>query len=168
MSTQPSIEQLYPLSPYQKAILQDIVDSLAQRQRFLDQSVDDVSPSSDWRKFRLLLGKPGTGKSQVVIRAIHHAIQQGYAVLLVAPVALLAQGYRAIFGPDLDPETIHAAFHIPVNQEQAPDVASKGIGTGMMNSFDSFANLNRNHLSGITCIGNSGSSLCLSRSLLRA
>ena len=103
--------------------MQDIVDSLAQCQRFLDQSADDVSSSSsDWRKFRLLLAKPGTGKSQVVIRAIHHAIQQEYTVSLVAPVALLAQGYRAIFGPDLDAETIHAAFHIPVNQEQAPDV----------------------------------------------
>ena len=54
-----SIEQLYPLSPFQKAILQDIVNSLAQRQRFLDQSAEDVSPSSsNWCKFRLLLGKP--------------------------------------------------------------------------------------------------------------
>ena len=96
-----SIEQLYPLSPFQKAILQDIVDSPAQRQRFSDQSADDVSPSSDWRKFRLLLGKPRTGKSQVVIRAIHHAIHQECAVLLVAPVALLAKGYRAIFSLEL-------------------------------------------------------------------
>ena len=71
----------------------------------------------------MLLGKLGTGKSQVVIRAIHHAIEQKFAGL-AAPVALLAQEYRSIFGPDLDAETIHAAFHIPVDQQRAADVNS--------------------------------------------
>ena len=43
---------------------------------------------------------------------------------------------------------------------------SKAIGAVMMNSFDSFANLNRNHFPGIMFIGNSGSSLCLSCQLI--
>ena len=68
------------------------------------------------------LGKPGTGKSQVIIRAIHTAIQQEYRVVMVAPVALLAQGYRIIFSEELDYETRHAAFHIPVNSTQTKDV----------------------------------------------
>ena len=113
-----SIERLYPLSPFQMAIYRDIVDSLARRQRFLDQAAGDVgssSSSSAWSKYCLLLGKPGTGKSQVVIRAIHHALQQEAAVLLAALVALLAQGYRAIFRSDLKCETLHAAFHILVD-----------------------------------------------------
>ena len=58
----------------------------------------------------------------MVIRAIHHALQQEYAVLLPAPVALLAQGYKAIFGQDLGAETLHAAFHIPVDPQQTGDV----------------------------------------------
>lgn len=117
-----SIERLYPLSAFQWAIYQDIVNSLAQPQRSLDQSAGHVSSSSDWAKYHVHLGKPGTGKSQVVIRAIHHALQQEYAVLLPAPVALLAQGYKAIFGQDLEAETLHAAFHIPVDPQQTGDV----------------------------------------------
>ena len=68
------------------------------------------------------MGKPGTRKSQVLIRAIHHLIQEEYKVLLAAPVALLAQAYRIIFGPDLDTETIHAAFHIPIHEEASHDI----------------------------------------------
>ena len=99
------------------------MDSLAQRQTFLDDRVDcDGQQDSSWRKFRVLLGKPGTGKSQVLIRAIHQAVQQECSVLLAAPVALLAQGYRAIFGPDLECDTLHAAFHIPVQPGQSWDV----------------------------------------------
>ena len=107
-----SIEQLYPLSPYQTAIYQDIVDCLAQRKRYLKESFEDLANSTDhWWEYRVLLGKPGTGKSQVVIRAIYHAIHQEYKVLLAAPVALLAQG------ADLEAETIHAAFRIPVDPQ---------------------------------------------------
>lgn len=95
-----SVECLYPLSPLQRTIFQDIVDSLAQRQTFLDDRVDcDGQQDSSWRKFRVLLGKPGTGKSQVLIRAIHEALQRECSVLLAAPVALLAQGYRDISRP---------------------------------------------------------------------
>ena len=68
------------------------------------------------------MGKPETGKSQVLIGAIHTALQQECKVLLAAPVALLAQGYWAIFGSDLDCETLHAAFHIPVDAHQTADV----------------------------------------------
>ena len=35
---------------------------------------------------------------------------------------LLAEGYRAIYGSDLDCDTLHAAFHIPVNHGQMADV----------------------------------------------
>ena len=70
----------------------DVVDSLAQRRRFLDWSAENVSSSSDnCSKCCLLLGKPGTGKSQIVIQAIHYTISQEFKVLLVAPVVLLAQ-----------------------------------------------------------------------------
>lgn len=44
------------------------------------------------------------------------------SVLLAAPVALLAQGYRSIFGSDLECDTLHAAFGIPVQAGQSFDV----------------------------------------------
>ena len=116
--------------PHQTAIYRDIVDSLAKRQRFLEQGGARVpsssSPSSSgdssWTKYRVLLGKPGTDKSQVIMRAMHTAIQQEQTVLLAAPVALLAQGYREIFGEDLHCETLHTVFNIPVNTCQKADV----------------------------------------------
>ena len=37
-------------------------------------------------------------------------------------MALLAQAYRTIFRADLDTETIHAAFHIPINEEAPQEV----------------------------------------------
>ena len=40
--------------------------------------------------------------NQVLIRDIHLALQQEAAVILAAPVALLAQGYRTVFGPALE------------------------------------------------------------------
>lgn len=59
-----SVESLYPLSPYRKAIFQDIVSCLAKyHQRFLDRSADPSdSSSSDWAKYHVLCGRPGTGK----------------------------------------------------------------------------------------------------------
>ncbi|KAL9977942.1 hypothetical protein ACROYT_G015408 [Oculina patagonica] len=38
------------------------------------------------------------------------------------PVALFAQGYRSIFGSDLEAKTIHSAFHIPVNEDVNGDM----------------------------------------------
>ena len=127
-----SLKRFYPLSPFQTSLFRDIVDSLAQHQRFLDQGGSRVpstqssshfsSSSSSSSTDRVLLGKPGCGKSQIIIRAMHPAIQQEHRVLLVAPVVLLAQGYREIFGEDLDCKTLHMAFNIQVNSNQTREV----------------------------------------------
>ena len=121
-----SVERLYPLSPLQRAVYQDIVDSLARRQAFVDQAAQPGHSSAgadpSWRKYCMLLGKPCTGKSQVLIRAIPKALQREAKVLLAAPVALLAQGYRSIFGADLECDTLHASFRIPVQVGQSANV----------------------------------------------
>ena len=41
-----SIQQLYLLSPYQSAILQDIIKSVEERQSFLDETSDQGSSSN--------------------------------------------------------------------------------------------------------------------------
>ena len=92
-----SVERLYPLSPHQTAIFTDITAALSTRQRILDHHQSPTQNTATWEKFRVLLGKPGTGKSQALIRAIDHAIRSEMSVLDAAPVALLAQGYNAIF-----------------------------------------------------------------------
>ena len=51
-----------------------------------------------WRRYpgNLQLAQPGTCKSQVLICAIHHAIEEEMSILVAAQVALLAQGYEGI------------------------------------------------------------------------
>ena len=111
-----SIDCLYPLSSHQCSILADITGALISRR---DQQENDThnqdEQSSSWRMYRVLLGKPGTGKSQVLIRAIHHAVENEMSVLVAAPVALLAQGYHKIFLADIETDTLHGSFNIPVD-----------------------------------------------------
>ena len=117
-----SVERLYPLSPHQTAILRDITTALQARQTTLHKCQSATHNSGTWEKFRVLLGKPGTGKSQVLIRAIDHAIATEMSVLVAAPVALLAQGYNAIFLEDIETDTIHGAFNIPIDGPHPNDI----------------------------------------------
>ena len=109
-----SVERMYPLSPHQTAIFTDITATLSARQSTLDHHHSSTENTATWEKFRVLLGKPGTGKSQVLIHAIGHAIRTDMSVLVAAPVALLPQGYNAIFLDDIDSDTLHGAFNIPI------------------------------------------------------
>ena len=110
-----SMESLYPLSPHQTAILSDITAALSSRQSSVSDDNHSAASDSIWQKYRLLLGKPGTGKSQVLIRAISYAIRHELSVLVAAPVALLAQGYNSIFYEDVTTDTLHGAFAIPID-----------------------------------------------------
>ena len=106
-----SLESLYPLSPHQTAILADIIAALSSRQSSVSDDNHSAASDSSWQKYRVLFGKPGTGKSQVLIRAIRHEL----SVLVAAPVALLAQGYNSIFYEDVTTNTLHGAFSIPID-----------------------------------------------------
>ena len=112
-----SIKRLYPLSPLLSATLGDIVSTLESRKESQAHHVD-----TSWQNFRVVLGKPGTGKCQVLIRAITHDIQQDMSVLVAAPVALLAQAYTKIFQDDIEADTLHGAFNIPVDGTCSDDI----------------------------------------------
>ena len=80
-----SLESLYPLSRHQTAILADITAALSSRQSSVSDDNHSTVSDSSWQKYRLLYGKPGTGKSQVLIRAISHAICHELSDLVAAP-----------------------------------------------------------------------------------
>jgi len=92
-----SMEHIYPLSPLQRAILANLMGTLAGRRESQQHTADSSDLDRQWQKYCVLLGKPSTGKSQVLIRAIDHAIQNEMSVLVAALVALLTQGYTKIF-----------------------------------------------------------------------
>ena len=69
-----SMVNLYPLSPLQRAILNNITTALTSRQQTQAQSSEeDTLETCNWCK---CLGKSGTCKSQVLIHAIHSAIKK--------------------------------------------------------------------------------------------
>ena len=74
--------------------------------------------TQDYKKYQLLLGCPWTGKTQVVKRLVHTLIEEEYSVTVCAPLGLLATNYREEFYPDLEADTIHALFNIPVAADQ--------------------------------------------------
>ena len=54
----------------------------------------------------------------MVKRLIHTLIEQEYSVAVCAPLGLLATNYSEEFYPDLQADTIHALFNIPVAADQ--------------------------------------------------
>ena len=47
-------------------------------------------------------------------------MQNGKAIFVVAPTGLFASRFRAILPQSVDCDTVHAAFNIPVDNEQQP------------------------------------------------
>ena len=127
-SERSQFEFQHPLSPQQQAIYSRYLSLVETRRRSIygtwstpaSRSTQEVTDpnSSDYAKYQLLLGCPGTGKTQVVKRLIHTLIEEEYSVALCAPLGLLATNYREEFYPDLQADTIHALFNIPIAADQ--------------------------------------------------
>ena len=54
----------------------------------------------------------------MVKRLIHTLIEEEYSITVCAPLGLLATNYREEFYPDLQADTIHALFNIPIAADQ--------------------------------------------------
>lgn len=108
-SERSQFEVQYPLSPQQRAIYSRYLSLVETRRRSIygpwsstpGSSTHEVSDPNcnDYAKYQLLLGCPGTGKTQVVKRLIHTLIEQEYSVTVCAPLGLLATNYREEFHP---------------------------------------------------------------------
>ena len=118
----------YSLSPQQRVIYTRYYSLVEARQRHIYGTWSTAGTSStnqladenskDYLKYQQLLGCPGTGKTQLVKRLIHTLIEEEFSVTVCAPLGLLATNYREEFYPDLQADTIHALFRIPVAADQ--------------------------------------------------
>ena len=114
----------YPLSQQQRAVYMRYYSLVQARQRNIYgtwnircvavRNQDPEHESEEYTKYQLLLGCPGTGKTQVVKPLVHTLIEEEYSVTVCTPLGLLATNYREEFYPDLEADTIHALFNIPV------------------------------------------------------
>ena len=73
----------------------------------------------DWRKFVLIRGKPGTGKTYALLHSIHTALKADYRVLCTTPTGMLSSTYNSIVTDEsFSADTIHSAFKYPVDPNE--------------------------------------------------
>ena len=123
-----AFEIQYPLSPQQRAVYARYYSLVQTRQHDIygtwttagipARNEQGDYHMQDYKKCQLLLGCPGTGKTQVVKRLVHTLIEEQYSVTVCASLGLLATNYREEFYPDLEAYTIHALFSISVAANQ--------------------------------------------------
>ena len=81
---------------------------------------EDRNPDVDWRKILLLIGKPGTGKTHCVKKAIRKAVDENRAVLVTTQTGFFPTTYAAHFLDEIDTNTIHSAFQYPDCSKRQP------------------------------------------------
>lgn len=107
-----------------------------------DIEIDNITPSSNsfdsncqtaeeamqfqeqqeiqWQKPMLIVGKAGSGKSQTISHCVDKHLRKGKNIFVLAPTRLLASHFRSSLPSGVDCDTVHAAFHIPVGNDEQP------------------------------------------------
>ncbi len=115
-------------SPYDSDSDEECDESTSDFHHVSSYNTDETEPlscprsSTDWRKFILITGRHGTGKSQILCKIISSSIEEGYAILVTAPTGILAAKYQNIFSGDILTDTVHGAFCYPVNPDERASV----------------------------------------------
>lgn len=73
------------------------------------------STTNDWTKILSITGKPGTGKTKCLHACIQYLIDRQLKCLVATPTGFLASSYRALFDTDIDANTLHSSFCVPIN-----------------------------------------------------
>ena len=76
----------------------------------------------NWQQPILLLGKPGSGKSQAICHSFVKHVAKDQNILVAAPTGYLASRFRAILPAEVTCDTVHSVFHIPVNKTQQSSI----------------------------------------------
>lgn len=128
--TMPNQPRSGNLDPIQTAIVNTLKSFLILRAQFYshfhdgreDTSSDPeqsnshgTSPLIDWTKIISITGKPGTGKTKCLHACIEYVIEKDLKCLVATPTGFLASSYRALFDTDIDANTLHSSFSIPID-----------------------------------------------------
>ena len=106
-----AIKNLYAAGPEKiwSAEQKEVLDAIE-----AGTTIGDARQLEEANRVLQVSGKPGTGKTEVLIEGAIKAAQRGCKVLIGGPIGLLVSNHRQRLPPDLDitVETIHAAFKI--------------------------------------------------------
>jgi len=145
---QQELDQLMELTPEQQRILRMTREAMEDRKQYyenvpesgqddlLDSDNYDDVPEEDpqevrnnpsrgekWKRFILINGKPGTGKTHTICKAISATLREEYNVKVAAPTGFLASTYRARFSEEnFSADTIHGLFRYPADPEETPQI----------------------------------------------
>ena len=118
------------LNPKQTAVVDTLTRFLALRARYYnyDETISGNADSStrpsadsrlscpsDWTKIISVTGKPGTGKTKCLHACIQYIIEKQLRCLVATPTGFLASSYRALFDTDIDANTVHSSFSLPID-----------------------------------------------------
>ena len=88
-----------------------------------EQGARNSSSAQDWKKFILINGKRGTGKTYAVCKAATVTLEHHYNVKLAAPTGFQASTYRGKFTQhNFSADTVHALFKYPVDPAETPRI----------------------------------------------
>ncbi len=145
------------LDPMQRAVLDTLKSFLRLQSRYYnfrtscidDSAVADTSIDSgnDWTKILSVTGKAGTGKTKCLHSCIRYIIEKELTCLVATPTGYLASSYRAIFDEDIDANTIHSSFCIPIDRS-SPQV-NWALGTYDLIIIDEISMVSLSHFNHI-------------------
>ena len=76
----------------------------------------------NWQKPVLVTGEAGCGKSYTINSIVNCSVENNVKVLVAEPTGFLASAFRATLPEDVCCETVHVAFHFPVENNVSPTV----------------------------------------------
>eukprot|EP00795_Rhopilema_esculentum_P003594 gene3594-12991_t len=104
----------------QLTVFNKFKDILEIRDRSFISPIDDSA--LDWKKFPLILGKPGSGKTYTIHKCIRFCIENDYNVAVAVPTGVLACTYREIYDDDVHCDTVHSLFTYQTMNEKTPSI----------------------------------------------
>ena len=90
-------------------------DSVIESDQQTEQCAKRLVGNNDWTKIVFITGIAGTGKTKCLHSCIHYAIENQFMCLVATPTGYLASSYRAVFDNDIDADTIHSSFSVPID-----------------------------------------------------
>lgn len=76
----------------------------------------------EWQRPILITGKPGSGKSEVILSAVKELFENEKHISIAAPTGFLSSGFRGKTPSDVTCETVHSLFCIPVDNSIPPSL----------------------------------------------
>eukprot|EP00112_Aurelia_sp_Birch-Aquarium-sp1_P011530 Seg2423.4 transcript_id=Seg2423.4/GoldUCD/mRNA.D3Y31 product="hypothetical protein" protein_id=Seg2423.4/GoldUCD/D3Y31 len=108
--TNASLPSLSPLQGNQLVLFTYFKQIIEARERGILSDGMETTEDVDWKKFPLIVGRPGTGQSFTLQRCIEHSIDTDLAVCVAVPIDVLACTYRAKYEGSVTCDTVHSLF----------------------------------------------------------